>query len=368
MCARASVCDSNADFNLIKILHIGDHSSPHLYKWVQPLATEGIVSVIPTRRLHENSKITKFRYAAYILESFFLALEERPQFLHLHYLGSYSPVALLLMFILRKPLAVTLWGSDINFPTNGISRWIKKLALSSADVVFCDAEHIEIKARKVAPSANVVRMEFGLHLDRFNEIFAGRRKKWGEQVCCEDKRLLRFYSNRRHEKLYNVDQVVDIASKLHARVGAKVEIAGSGDHSSLLMEYAKSKGLSPHIFTGAFDEDDLLQQLARHDYYMSASSSDAGLSTSIAEAMCAGLICCLPDILDNSRIVKHKINGLLFDPADPASIIDEILSIYRDEVAHRTMSENANTTINELLNIKECVKVISREIRQCLMS
>lgn len=367
MRSRASVCYRNANFNLIKILHIGDRSSPHLYKWVEPLAAEGIVSIIPSQRLHENSKTTKFRYAVYIIESFFLVLKERPQFLHLHYLGSYTPVALLLMFMFKKPLAVTLWGSDINFPVNGITQRVKKLALSSAELVFCDAEHIEKKAKYIAPSAKVVRMEFGLHLDKFNEVFSERKKQWAEPDY-KDKRLLGFYSNRRHEKLYKVDQVVDIACKLDAQVNVKIEIAGSGDHSLVIIEYAKSKGLSPHIFTGEFDEDDLVLQLGRNDFYMSASSSDAGLSTSVAEAMCAGLICCVPDILDNSRIVKHKINGLLFDPADPEGIIDDICSIYRDEVACRRMSVNANKTINELLNINEGVKVISREIKQCLMS
>ena len=49
-----------------------------------------------------------------------------------------------------------------------------------------------------------------------------------------------------------------------------------------------------------------------------------GCSNVICEALACGKPVLTSDVCDNSRLVKHGVNGFLFDPHDPDSIADAI--------------------------------------------
>lgn len=108
------------------------------------------------------------------------------------------------------------------------------------------------------------------------------------------------------------------ALKQSGRTDIQVAIAGHGEHKKDLQELAEELELGPRVvFTGYVPDEDLSRLYNSVDYF--AMPSEAELqSIATMEAMGTGR----PVLAANARalpeLVKHKINGYLFQCDDPA--------------------------------------------------
>lgn len=68
---------------------------------------------------------------------------------------------------------------------------------------------------------------------------------------------------------------------------------------------------------------DITAQLHRHDVLVHPSYGE-GLPNVVCEALACARPVIVSDALDHSRLVQHKLNGLLFDPLNPADLADKI--------------------------------------------
>ena len=65
-------------------------------------------------------------------------------------------------------------------------------------------------------------------------------------------------------------------------------------------------------FIGRYDYESLPQLLNNHDLFISTSLSDAGIASSIAEAMACQKIVIVSDSGENKLWISNDVNGFLF--------------------------------------------------------
>lgn len=82
-----------------------------------------------------------------------------------------------------------------------------------------------------------------------------------------------------------------------------------------------------------------------------------GFPNVIGEAMCCGLPVLCSDVCDNSVLVKHEDNGLLFDPLNAESIRDSIVEFFNmKEEKKKDMGHRSRKRAEEILNKETFVK------------
>lgn len=82
-----------------------------------------------------------------------------------------------------------------------------------------------------------------------------------------------------------------------------------------------------------------------------------GFPNVIGEAMCCGLPVLCSDVCDNSVLVKHEDNGLLFDPLNAESIRDSIVEFFNmKEEKKKDMGHRSRKRAEEILNKETFLK------------
>ncbi|HWP68339.1 MAG TPA: glycosyltransferase, partial [Rectinemataceae bacterium] len=151
----------------MKAVLFGDHSSPHLHRWVEFLEAAGVEVVTvgygeghspdnyAYRRLISRSAMVgspwgKFR--SFIADLFFIR-KENPDFACFHFLTARYAA---LMLLLQRPTMLTCWGSDIlvDLPASrGLGFALRRAALAKAACITCDSEEVARAIAFAAPAA-----------------------------------------------------------------------------------------------------------------------------------------------------------------------------------------------------------------------
>lgn len=332
----------------MRICYIAFGGSIHTKRWVDYFAVKGhdVHLITPERvcaNFIEGVKIHPLKglgprigVKAYLINAIpFLvqtkALVKRiqPHLVHAHYimgpalLGALSGV---------HPLVLTAWGSDVSYLTevSKIRKWTVKLALTRADLITCDAEHIRRTLVGLgADPKTIATVGFGTDTRNFSP------KKRSESIRT---RLGIFnspavISRRFLEPLYDVESLINaIPLVLREVPDAKFVIAASGPQEGELRELAKSLGVTESIrFIGGIDDKDFPEYIASADIYVSTSLSDAGISASTAEAMSCGLPVITTDFGDNGRWIINRRNGFLVPLRDPRMLAQKIIWLANNE-------------------------------------
>ena len=102
----------------------------------------------------------------------------------------------------------------------------------------------------------------------------------------------------------------------------KLLLIGDGSEKKGLNEFVQKNNLSKFVkFLGYVQNNKIPYLLNKANIYISASKSDAGLSSSTAEAMACGLICVVSDVYDNSKWVIDNKTGFTFKSDDLNNLI-----------------------------------------------
>lgn len=263
-----------------------------------------------------------------------------PSIIHVHQANSYA-------FIAgkanngSKPMALTAWGSDILIlPKKSIiHRWLVNQSLKFADIVTADSEQMIQEIHKLCPEKEAVKANFGVDIDL-------------REPMSPDRELI-LYSNRMHEPLYRIEDVLKEFKTLCKDLDGQLILAGKGSLTEKLKEYTKLNQLTNRVtFAGFVTKTQNKENYLISKFFISIPRSD-GTAISLLEAMAYGCIPVLSDIPANREWVDDGKNGIIIGRTEPLSLaikrglqldVEKVQQYNRDLINLRAM-KSANAAI-----------------------
>lgn len=290
---------------------IGDKYSPHVIKYCNYLDIIGTDFVLFPFYDDLKNPILVFLDIIYK----FIHINLRRKYfnvIHIHYIGKYSFLGYILSLFGFKVM-YSAWGSDVLLDQNYFKVLILKRCLKNCFAVLGDSERIKSRLLDISPSVNYIHYDFGVDLVFYNlqdkaDVF---NSKINLIKISTDHEV--FVSVRRLEPIYNISLIIEaFIDLLKMKPNAKLIIMGNGSLFSNLEALIEDYRDNIYFF-GEYNKFDLIAVLHLSPVIISASLSDAGLSTSIAECMTFGSICILSNNSDNHLWVPPIHKELLFE-------------------------------------------------------
>ena len=317
----------------MKICFFAASNSIHSYRWVKYFAGRGhtITWVSLCETIFEPIEGVKYYeiVSSKNLTSIFRSVvflrrilkSNKPDCLHVHYLGVYGLIALISGF---RSIVSTPWGSDIIInKKNFLYRILIRTFLKRANLITCDAQHMKDQILELGVSKNRIEIiNFGIDTEQFSPKPANfyLRKKM------KIKDGFTIISMRNFEPVYDLKTLVlampDILSK-HPDVN--FVLIGKGSQEKELKDLVKELKIESSVyFPGFISNPDLPQLLNNSDIYISTSLSDAGIAASTAEAMACGVPVVVTDTGENYKWVKNGETGYSVPPSEPLRLAEAI--------------------------------------------
>jgi len=361
----------------MKILYIAGIESIHTQRWVKYFADRQyevhlITNMPPNAFPITNVKQYKLKrflpdikllsyILSFIINVFYimnLIWRIKPDAIHAHYIIPFGLWGALSRY---HPLVMTTWGSDVLIDPykNLMFKMLTRYALSKADSVTCDADHVVRAIQKLKTDPGKIELiYFGTDTKRFSPD--RRSNALRERLGLNDTPLI--ISVRNLAPIYDIGTLIRAVPLILSKVpDAKFVIAGRGPEEDSLRELVSYLGVSDHVFfIGYISQDDLPAYLASSDIYVSTALSDAGLAASTAEAMAAGLPVVITDFGDNRKWVTDGVNGFLVPLGDPDAVAKKIVYLLESKndrmvfgQANRKVIEERNSYHREMSKVEE---------------
>lgn len=336
----------------MKICYLASANSVHSTRWIKYFADKGheIHWISLEQPLEQASNIKNVRF--YILNRFSakplnvlanifnikqLVRSINPDILHSHYAGVYGLLGAMSGF---HPFVLTAWGSDILIAGKSvITRPMIKFVLNYADLITCDAAHME----RAIIELNVLRSKiktiyFGVEIDKFqpgkkNETLAEELDVLGNKIVI---------SLRSLEAIYDIETLIKAATFVIKEMPKTMfVIAGNGEREKKLKELSVEMGVEKKIrFVGRVSNDKLPEYLRLADVYVSTSLSDAGIAASTAEAMACGLPVVVTNSGENDIWIKNKQNGFVVPVKNPEKLAEMIIYLLKNDKERLLIGDN----------------------------
>ncbi|SKA96450.1 Glycosyltransferase involved in cell wall bisynthesis [Caloramator quimbayensis] len=338
------------------ICFLANASLSHTKKWAQQMAKIGHeVHVIS----HRDAVIdgANVHYLNYSLKNYFkmrkkvhsLIRKINPDILHAHQAntcGLYAATMKGYDFILST------WGSDILIgpEKSFILRMITKYVIKKASYITSDSYYMSEKIIELGGDRNkVFTFPMGVEDELLNYIHEFRNNN------------LNFISNRRLEKLYNIDVIIDgFYSALSKNKDINLTIAADGSEMEKLKDKVKEYGIEDKVkFTGRYRPEDIGKLLYTNDVFISIPSSDS-TSVSLLEAMCCGLFPIVSNLPANKEWVKDRENGYIVKEINSKEVEESILwccsnkeKIKKASIVNRKIIEDKALWSNNIKMVEE---------------
>jgi glycosyltransferase involved in cell wall biosynthesis len=270
--------------------------------------------------LIEYNKIPYLRMTLYYLIGFFLTiyalLRNRCQLIHVHWVIPTGLIGALAGTLLRKPLIVTIHGSDFRLAMDK-SSFLKKIFLwvcKRARHLHCVSGMMRKEMEKLGIDEEKIST-FPMGVDQaFFEV--GRNRKWDLDIPS-----FTLVSNRNLLPIYNPSLLIRaIPSVLKEESRVRFIIAGGGPEREKLEKEVKDLNIGLHVqFLGRIRHEEMPSLLGRANVYVSTSLCD-GTSVSLLEAMACGAFPIVTDIASNRELITDNDNGFLV-PTDKETVL-----------------------------------------------
>jgi L-malate glycosyltransferase len=265
-------------------------------------------------------------YLSGILLTFYVLLRNRSSLIHAHWAVPTGIIGALVGMVLRKPLVVTVHGSDLRMAVDrpGIIRKLFRLACKKAIYINCVSEAQEGEIRLLGiPSEKIKIFPMGVE-EAFFEAEKTRSQDSG-------KRPFTIISNRNLLPIYNVSLLVRAIPMILREIpGARFLIAGEGVEKEKLEKEALNLGVTSSVeFLGRVPHEEMPELLSQADVYVSTSLTD-GTSVSLLEAMACGNFPVVTDIVSNREWVHDGENGFLVPTANENILAAKIIDALRN--------------------------------------
>jgi glycosyltransferase involved in cell wall biosynthesis len=310
--------------------------TPKIYRQSPRVEDDGGIKVFRfpfgagNKLLIEHEKIPCVRMVLYFLTGCFttayVALKHRCNLVHVHWAIPTGLIGVWAGTVLRKPLVVTVHGSDFGMATTRgpLLRKMFVYVCRRASYLTCVSENM----RQAMEQMGIRDKRIEVFPMGVEEAFFEVGKSRGPGLNNEGPVIL---SNRNLQPLYNVSHLIRaIPRVLKEEPHARFLIAGDGQERAALEKEAGLLGISSSLqFLGKVPHEEILQLLAAADIYVSTSLQD-GASVSLLEAMAAGVFPVVTDIPANREWIREKENGFLVVPNDEVGLARKIVAAIRE--------------------------------------
>lgn len=252
---------------------------------------EGRQIAISFRSMNGMELLKRYRAAKAFLRS------EKPDVVHIHQINR---LAVILGKAARAEgckIIETAWGSDVLLvpKRNKFYAALTRSALKKADVITADARMMINSMRRLHPGGNYKIWQYGI-----------------DPITREVPKEKIIYSNRMHEPLYRIDQIIGYYSEFYRdHPDWKLIIGGSGSLTSELEDKVKKLKISDAVhFPGYCDAAQNAAFYSKASVFVSIPESD-GTSVSLLEAMSAGCIPVVSDLEVNRELIVPMRNGVV---------------------------------------------------------
>jgi L-malate glycosyltransferase len=282
------------------------------------------------RLLIEYSKIPYVRMFFYLLTGtclgIYTVLKHRCSLIHAHWAIPTGLIGVWVGFLLRKPLIVTIHGSDHRMGTGG-SGLVRRLFLhvcERAKHIMCVSEELKnnLEAKGIA-GAKISVLPMGV-----DESFVESSKR---RVAVQGNRQVTVLSNRKFLPIYNISLLIRaIPLVVRAEPNVQFIIAGDGPERELLEKQANDLKVGSSVrFLGWVRHEEMADLLLNAEIYVSTSLDD-GTSVSLLEAMASGAFPIVTDIPSNREWIHNGENGFLVPTQDERGLADRIIEAIRN--------------------------------------
>lgn len=340
-------------------------------KMAQLLQKEGYKISIVTPRIYKNSKYSEnqndmkvyrfpflagskllieykkipylkmiFYYVSGFLLTVYAMLKNRCNLIHVHWAIPTGLIGVWAGKFLRKPVVVTVHGSDFRMATERPS-FLTKIFLyvcERAEQIMCVSEYQEKMIGKMGIREEKI-LTFPMGIDK-SFLDAGSNRQ--EKLVGQPHTVL---SNRNLLPLYNLSLLIRaIPTVLKEEPRTEFIIAGDGLEKESLSREAENLNVSSFIeFLGRVPHEKMADLLARADVYVSTSPYD-GTSVSLLEAMGSGAFPVVTDIPANREWITNGQNGFLVPSYEERILANRIIDAIRNQ-ALREKSRTKNLSI-----------------------
>jgi len=280
--------------------------------------------------LIEYKNIPYLRMFLYYVSGFFLTLyggvKNQCGLIHVHWAIPTGLIGVWAGKLLRKPLVVTIHGSDFRMATER-SNFLRKIFLyvcQRAKQIMCVSELQEKEIQKMGVRTEKIST-FPMGIDQ-SFLEAGRKRR--EKLNGQSHTVL---SNRNLLPLYNVSLLIRaIPMVLKEEPETKFLIAGDGIEKETLEREVKSLNINSSVrFLGRVPHEEMPYLLSQADIYVSTSLYD-GASVSLLEAMGSGTFPIVTDIPANREWIIDGENGFLVPLNEERFLAEKILEAIRN--------------------------------------
>jgi|Deesub1362A_J573_1020465.scaffolds.fasta_scaffold00023_15 N-acetyl-alpha-D-glucosaminyl L-malate synthase BshA len=274
--------------------------------------------------------LSVLRAFSFIVYGFFSGLKKKYDLIHAHYAFPQGFLGVLLKKISRKPLILTIHGSDILvLKKNPFTKAFVKYVLKNSDKIIAVSEYLRKEA-----------IEMGVNEDKIIVVYGGipraiRRKN------VEPEDSICFIGSLVKQK--GVDILINAVRKVKkSRPNVKLYIVGDGKERKKLEALSK---YDPDIyFTG--EVGDLSEVLSKCKV-MVLPSREEGFGLVLLEAMVAGVPVVATNVGGIPEIIEDGVNGLLVESEDPDGLARAILKVLDDEKLRVKLVENGKKIVQK---------------------
>ncbi len=290
--------------------------------------------------LIEYERIPYLKMILFYITGFFLTvfaiLKHRCGLIHAHWAIPTGLIGVLAGALLRKPLIVTIHGSDFRMAMEGsfLLRRIFLYVCGRAIHITCVSE----VQKKEIEQLGIVGEKTSVFPMGVDETFlkVGKSRERGLR-----NQSLTILSNRNLLPLYNVSLLIRaIPFVLKEEPKAKFIIVGEGRERENIEKEVKSLNVSSSVkFFGRIPHEKMPDILAQADIYVSTSLYD-GTSISLLEAMGSGAFPIVTDIPANREWIIDGKNGFLVPTDEVGFLARRIIDAIRGHALLQKSREN----------------------------
>jgi glycosyltransferase involved in cell wall biosynthesis len=299
-------------------------------------------------------------YVTGTLLTLFVMIRNRCDLIHVHWAIPTGMIGLVGRGILRKPLIVTIHGSDFKWATDGPA-FVRKVFLyvtASAERLTCVSTVIEKELVLLGIQGDKIST-FPMGVDeRFLEAGRNRspRSRTSDLSILSNRNLLPNYS------VFTLIRAIPVV--LNEEPGVRFLIAGEGAERDRLESEAKALSIGSAVeFLGRVANETMPDLLAQAEIYVSTSLYD-GTSVSLLEAMAAGTFPIVTDIASNREWIRDGENGLLIPLGDEKTLAKKIIEAMRNPEARREAGQKNQRVVEERALWKQSMEKIREVYRR----
>jgi len=310
--------------------------------------------------LIEHKQIPYLRMVLYFITGSLLTtyavLKNRCNLIHVHWAIPTGLIGGLIKTIIKKPLIVTIHGSDLRMAIEkaGILKKLFIWVCKRADYLHCVSEVQKKEIEQLGiTNQKILTIPMGIG-EAFLEVREKRKIK-GE------KDHITVLSNRNLHSIYNVSLLIRaIPLILKEEPELKFVIAGDGPERTKLENEAKRFNVNSSVkFLGRVPHEEMPDLWSNADIYVSTSLYD-GASVSLLEAMASGAFPIVTDIPANREWITTGRNGFLVPVDEEKCLADRII----DAIRNQALLEKSRMVNLSIVEEKALWSVIIEKIKR----